>query len=133
MGINYRKRISLGPGVKLNISKNGVSTTIGPKGGNVNIGKNGIYVNSSIPGSGLYARQKVSSSKSSSSTPDDAGMTIYEWVMIILLVFSTLLFTFCVLFPHFEMLPIVLISAVIAQIVYWTMWILLDDGDRQKN
>ncbi len=127
MGINYRKRVSVGSGVKLNFSKNGVSTTVGPKGGSVNIGKNGVYLNSSIPGSGLYARQKVSSARSSSSFPDNAGMTPYEWIMIIFLVFSTLLFIFCVLFPHSEVLLLMLIPAVLAQIVFWVMWMGLKD------
>ena len=39
MVINFRKRISLMPGVKLNVSKNGLSTTVGTKGGSVNVGK----------------------------------------------------------------------------------------------
>ena len=60
MSWRFRKYIKIAPGVKLNISKSGVSTTIGGKGASVNIGKNGAYLNTSIPGTGLYNRQKIS-------------------------------------------------------------------------
>lgn len=50
------------PGVHLNFSKSGVSTSIGPKGAKINIGKRGTYLNTSIPGTGLYSRQKISDS-----------------------------------------------------------------------
>ena len=63
MGWRYRKYIKIAPGVKLNISKSGVSTTIGGKGASVNIGKNGAYLNTSIPGTGLYNRQKIATGK----------------------------------------------------------------------
>lgn len=60
MAWNYRKRVKIAPGVHLNFSKNGVSTSIGPKGASVTFGKNGTYMNTSIPGTGLYNRQKIS-------------------------------------------------------------------------
>lgn len=67
MAWNYRKRVKIAPGVHLNFSKNGVSTSIGPKGAKVTFGKNGTYMSTSIPGTGLYSRQKISGSKSTSS------------------------------------------------------------------
>ena len=41
MAWNYRKRVKIIPGVYLNFSKNGVSTSIGPKGAKVTFGRNG--------------------------------------------------------------------------------------------
>ena len=124
MGINFRKRISLGDGVKLNISKNGVSTTIGTKGGSVNIGKNGVYANASIPGTGLYSRQKISSTTKNKQELQDTGdITFYDWIMMVCLGFSTILFIVCVLFPNMESLPFVLIPAIIAQVIFWLMWL----------
>lgn len=67
MAWNYRKRVKIAPGVHLNFSKNGVSTSIGPKGAKVTFGKNGTYMSTSIPGTGLYSRQKISGSKSTFS------------------------------------------------------------------
>lgn len=53
------------PGVTLNFSKSGISTTIGTKGASVNIGKNGVYGNAGIPGTGIYMREKIAGSKKS--------------------------------------------------------------------
>ena len=56
---NFRKKITIIPGVHLNISKSGVSTSIGIKGASITIGKNGTYLNNSIPGTGIYNRHKL--------------------------------------------------------------------------
>ena len=63
MGWRYRKSITIFPGVRLNISKSGVSLTFGTKGASVSVGKDGAYLNTSIPGTGLYNRQKIYSTK----------------------------------------------------------------------
>ncbi len=67
MAWNYRKRIKIAPGVHLNLSKGGVSTSVGPKGAKVTFGKNGTYLNKSIPGTGFYSRKNISSSGTSNS------------------------------------------------------------------
>lgn len=61
MAWSYRKRIKIIPGVHLNFSKTGISTSIGVKGANVTFGPSGTYLNTSIPVLGLYNRQKLSS------------------------------------------------------------------------
>lgn len=58
MAWNFRKRIKIAPGVHLNLSKGGVSTSFGPKGAKVTIGKKGAYLHTGIPGTGLYSRKK---------------------------------------------------------------------------
>lgn len=68
MGLRFRKRIKILPGLTLNISKSGFSTTIGARGASVNIGKNGVYGNAGIPGTGLYMREKIAGGKSSKRT-----------------------------------------------------------------
>ncbi|AEW01050.1 hypothetical protein A4D02_13905 [Niastella koreensis] len=59
MAWSYRKRIKVIPGVHLNFSNSGISTSIGVRGASVNFGKNGTYLNTSIPGLG-HNRQKLS-------------------------------------------------------------------------
>ena len=59
MPFRFQKRISLLPGVRINLSKGGVSTSLGPRGADVNIGKDGVTANASIPGTGLSYRQKL--------------------------------------------------------------------------
>lgn len=59
MGIRYRKRVKVAPGVYINLSKSGMSTTLGPRGLSVNIGKDGAFLNTGIPGTGFYSREKL--------------------------------------------------------------------------
>ncbi len=63
MGWRYKKYITIFPGVRLNISKSGVSFTFGTKGASVNVAKDGAYLNSGIPGTGFYNRKKIYSVK----------------------------------------------------------------------
>lgn len=67
MAWNYRKRIKIAPGVHVNLSKGGISTSVGPKGAKVTFGKGGTYLNKSIPGTGLYSREKISGSGTSNN------------------------------------------------------------------
>lgn len=64
---NFRRRIKIAPGVHINLSKGGINTSIGPKGAKITIGKTGTYLNTSIPGTGLYSRTKLFSSGKSDS------------------------------------------------------------------
>ena len=57
--MRFRKRIKILPGVTLNISKSGVSTTVGVKGLSVNMNKTGTYLNTGLPGTGIYDRKKI--------------------------------------------------------------------------
>ena len=59
MGVRFRRSVKIMPGVRINFSKSGMSTTIGPKGTSVNIGKKGTYLNTGIPGTGVYMREKI--------------------------------------------------------------------------
>lgn len=68
MGWRFRKYIKVAPGVKLNISKSGVSTTFGGKGASINFGKDGAYINTSIPGTGWYNRKKIFGNNNSKTT-----------------------------------------------------------------
>ena len=57
----FRKTISVLPGVKLNLSKTGVSTSVGGKGATLNIGHGKKNVTLGIPGTGLSYRTQASS------------------------------------------------------------------------
>ena len=57
MGFRYRKSLSLGSGVRLNLSKKGVGISFGVKGFRVSSGPTGGRVTVSVPGTGLsYAK-----------------------------------------------------------------------------
>ncbi len=59
MGIRFRRKIRLLPGVHLNLSGSGVSLSAGPRGASVTLGINGAYLNLRIPGTGLYSRKRI--------------------------------------------------------------------------
>jgi hypothetical protein len=69
MAWSYRKRIKIIPGVHLNFSKSGITTSIGIKGASMTFGKSGTYLNTGIPGTGIHNRQKLSKSDTKNTTP----------------------------------------------------------------
>ncbi|QDF67101.1 DUF4236 domain-containing protein [Shewanella sp. SNU WT4] len=62
MGFKFRKRIKIAPGLHVNISQSGISTSIGKPGATLNIGKNGVKATVGIPGSGLSYSQNITDS-----------------------------------------------------------------------
>jgi len=72
MAWGFRKRFTLFPGVRLNFSKSGISTSIGPRGASITVGKRGTFANAGIPGTGLSYRAKISEpSKQHVETPEE--------------------------------------------------------------
>lgn len=61
--MRFRRKAKLFPGVYLNFSKSGISTTLGVPGASINLGRQGAYLNTGIPGTGLYDRQKIGGGK----------------------------------------------------------------------
>jgi hypothetical protein len=53
MPIRFRRTFKILPGVKVNMSKGGISVTVGPRGFHLNFGKHGVRQTVGIPGSGL--------------------------------------------------------------------------------
>ncbi|WP_009205153.1 DUF4236 domain-containing protein [Sulfuricella denitrificans] len=51
----------------MNLSGSGVSWSLGPRGASIGIGKRGTYLNTGIPGTGFFAREKLSGGASSST------------------------------------------------------------------
>lgn len=49
----FSRRIPLGPFAALNLSKGGVSVTLGPRGAHVTVGKRGARWSTGLPGTGL--------------------------------------------------------------------------------
>lgn len=64
MPLRFRRRIKIFPGVHLNISRSGISTSLGVRGVSVTIGKRGKYLNTGIPGTGVSWRTKIDSQSS---------------------------------------------------------------------
>lgn len=53
MGFRFQRRIKIIPGVTLNLSKGGISTSIGVRGAHVTLGRGKQRVTVGIPGTGV--------------------------------------------------------------------------------
>ena len=71
MGFRFHRSIRLIPGVRINLSRRGISTTIGPRGASVNVGSRGTYANLGIPGTGVSSRTRLASAGHVGSEPRD--------------------------------------------------------------
>lgn len=59
MAWRFRKSVKLIPGVRLNFSSRGMSTTIGGRGAGINFSGRGVYGYASIPGTGISFRERL--------------------------------------------------------------------------
>jgi hypothetical protein len=72
MSWRFRKSFKVLPGVRLNLTRRGLSATVGAAPFSVNIGPRGIYRNISIPGTGLWNRERLDSPLAHRSVPTSA-------------------------------------------------------------
>jgi hypothetical protein len=61
MAFRFRKSFRIVPGVRINVSTSGLSTTLGPRGMSVNVGRRGTFLNAGLPGTGVSARGRLGS------------------------------------------------------------------------
>jgi hypothetical protein len=72
MGLRFRRSVRIVPGVRLNFSRGGLSTTIGRRGATMTFGRQGTHLNVGLPGSGLSYRTRISPAPGSSSRSQPA-------------------------------------------------------------
>lgn len=61
MGMRFRKSFKVAPGVRMNVGKKDISTSIGGKGLRGNSSSRGVSVSSSLPGAGISYNKRLSS------------------------------------------------------------------------
>ena len=66
MGFRFSKRISICPGVRVNLSGSGASLSLGQRGASVTLGRRGAYANVGLPGAGLSYRSRLDRPRASS-------------------------------------------------------------------
>jgi hypothetical protein len=81
MSWRFRKTFKVLPGVKLNLTRHGLSATLGAAPFSISVGPRGVYRNVHIPGTGIWDRQRIggpSSQRSGTQPPiaDAGGPTI---------------------------------------------------------
>lgn len=59
MAFRFQRRIKIAPGIRLNISKTGISTTLGKPGTTVTVNKRGGQGNAGLPGTGLSTQTQL--------------------------------------------------------------------------
>jgi hypothetical protein len=59
MGFRFNRRIRILPGVRVNLSKSGVSTSIGGRGAWLTFGKRGTRATVGLPGTGISYTQTL--------------------------------------------------------------------------
>jgi len=89
MGFRFRKSIKVLPGIRLNLSKSGVSTSFGKPGASVNIGERGARGTVGIPGTGISYSEKLSEPGGPHSTGMGFG-ALLAWGLVALFVFLVL-------------------------------------------
>jgi len=84
MGFRFQKRVKIAPGLRLNISKSGISTTVGRNGASVNISKTGTQTTVGIPGTGLSHRTKhqTAADTTPENEPHGAAAALPMWFKI---------------------------------------------------
>jgi Protein of unknown function (DUF4236) len=70
MSWRFRKSFRVLPGVRINVSRRGISTTIGRGPLSVHVGPTGTYANFNLPGTGISHRQRIG------GTADESHHTI---------------------------------------------------------
>lgn len=78
MGLRFYKKVKLIPGVKLNISKSGVSVSVGVPGASVTTGKKGTYLNAGLPGTGLSYRMRIDGVSKPVNPPSNSNVELFS-------------------------------------------------------
>jgi hypothetical protein len=82
MAVRFRKSIKLAPGIRMNLSGGGLGWSLGPRGASVGIGKRGTFLNTGIPGTGLYSRQSLTGGSSSTGPQTSATTSVSMTVSV---------------------------------------------------
>lgn len=79
MGLNFKKRVKIGNGVNLNLSKKGVSTSF--KAGNTTLNTRG-RMTTSAPGTGLSYSSNINSSSKKATAPNSSSEKTIKNIII---------------------------------------------------
>ena len=83
MGFRFRKSIKIAPGVRVNLSRRGVSTSIGPRGAKLNVGRQGVRATVGLPGTGISYSKTIGTRKRTTRRKNSAAITTVRRVGLI--------------------------------------------------
>jgi hypothetical protein len=73
MPIRFRRTFRVLPGVRVNVSKHGISTTVGPRGMHLTFNKYGVRQDLGLPGTGLSESSYIIKGSHGSAAEDEAA------------------------------------------------------------
>lgn len=73
MAFRFRKSFRIAPGVRINVSTSGLSTTLGPRGMSVTTGRRGTFLNAGFRGTGVSTRGRLGGGGDSFAGGGDDG------------------------------------------------------------
>ncbi len=76
MGFRFRRSVRLAPGLRLNLSKTGVSATLGRPGASVNVGRRGVGGTVGLPGTGLSYEARLDQGRAGRGIGVGAGVVV---------------------------------------------------------
>ena len=86
MGLRFRRRLTIFPGLRLNFTGSGISATLGVPGANININKDGLMHTLGAPGTGIHYRGKrtkwselFNDNSSDSFDDNENGQELFLW------------------------------------------------------
>lgn len=84
MALRIRKSFKIAPGLRINVSKSGVSTSLGGKGATVSLSKRGTRVTTSIPGTGISSSKLYGAGKRDAAPvpPTPVWAHVVTWLII---------------------------------------------------
>lgn len=85
MGFRFRKSIRILPGLRLNLSKSGVSASIGAPGATVNLSDRGTRATVGLPGTGLSYTEKQSDDQGATKVPAAGVNRLWLWILLAML------------------------------------------------
>jgi hypothetical protein len=89
MAFRFQRRVKIMPGVRLNVSKSGVSASVGTNGATVNVGKDGVTRTVGVPGTGLSHRKTVVRRKKAKGDSETSS-GVLGWIAAILVCLGVL-------------------------------------------
>ena len=94
MGFRFRRSVRLLPGIRLNFSTRGVSTSVGGRGFTLNFGKRGIRTTVGIPGTGIsYSEMLTRNEAGNGSPPAAPAGRSFGWGTVLFIVLAVVFLT----------------------------------------
>mgnify|MGYP000849681017 FL=1 len=91
MGFRFRRSFGIAPGLRLNLSRSGISATVGPRGAHLTMGNAAPSVSVGIPGTGISYRQSFKDCESGEVPIPPGHHSRWVWAVAIALLLLVVL------------------------------------------